>query len=66
MHNNCTPPIKSIIQTREGQPATGSPNNNVRIIIIKIIINEQIKRPVPMKAAMAKGAVEKAVIPSKL
>ena len=63
--NNCNPPIKIIIQARDGQPDTGSPNINVFIMIIKIKTKEMIQQIRPINADNTNGFVENANIPSR-
>ena len=53
-----------IIQTKLGHPLTGSPYNNVLIIINTIIIKLIIKNKNPITAEITKGLVEKAHMPS--
>ena len=57
--------MKNKIQTRDGQPATGSPNINVFVIMTTIIIKETIKNNNPTTDEIAKGTVENATILSK-
>ena len=62
--NICNPPIKVIMQTNDGQPAVGSWNTIV-LIIIRIIKNSETNNiSIPTKDTTANGTVEKATIPS--
>ncbi len=63
-HSNWMPPINKKIDTIEGQPAVGSPNNNARAMINKIAIPEPIQERAPVKEAIVSGASEKLTIPS--
>ena len=56
--------MNKIIHTRDGQPATGSPNTALRIIINIIMINETNVRNIPKPEAMDIGVSEKLIIPS--
>ena len=62
--NNWIPLTKKIIHTRLGQPAVGSPKMIVLAIIMIIIMKEIIQKRIPAIELIAKGAVEKATIPS--
>jgi len=65
MQNSCIPAIKNIMQTKDGYPATGSPNTSV-FAIITIIINKDIRQKInPIIEEMASGIVENAIIPSR-
>lgn len=62
--NSWTPLTKKIIQASEGQPDVGSPKAMV-FTIITIIIMKAIRQNInPIIAAMVRGAVVKATIPS--
>lgn len=52
------------IETSEGQPDVGSPNNNARKIINKMAIPEPIHDNAPTNEAMFNGVSEKLTIPS--
>ena len=52
------------MHTRLGQPEVGSPYTRVLIIIKTIIIKAIKQNKIPIKAAIANGVVEKAIIPS--
>ena len=47
MLSSCIPPIKSMITTVEAQPATGSPNTSLLIMIKSIAIIATIKLNTP-------------------
>ena len=66
MLSSCIPPIKSMITTVEAQPATGSPNTSLLIMIKSIAIIATIKLNTPAIEAMYSGALENATIPSRL
>ena len=66
MLSSCIPPIKSMITTVEAQPATGSPNTSLLIMIKSIAIIATIKLNTPAIEAMYSGTFENATIPSKL
>ena len=53
-----------MIHTRLGQPAVGSPKMIVLAMIMIIIMKEIIQKRIPAIELIAKGAVEKATIPS--
>ena len=55
----------NLIQTIEGQPATGSPQISVRITRNNIIKSDTPQNTTPSTAATDKGATEKPVIPSR-
>ena len=59
MLSSCIPPIKSMITTVEAQPATGSPNTSLLIMIKSIAIIATIKLNTPAMDAMYSGALEK-------
>ena len=52
------------MQARLGQPLTGSPKTRVLKMITTIIIKAIKQKRMPRNAAMVKGAVVKATIPS--
>lgn len=62
--NSWIPLTKNIIQTRLGQPDVGSPNIRVLTIMNIIIIKAIKQNNIPVIELIARGAVEKAIIPS--
>lgn len=64
MHNKMMPESIKIMHTKDGYPATGSPYIRVFAIINTIYKNEKMQKSMPIKEDNAKGAVEKATIPS--
>ena len=64
MQNNCTPPKNVMIQAKEAQPSTGSPNNSLRTVINKTARKANAVIIRPNQEAMLSGACEKLIIPS--
>ena len=56
--------MKKIMQTREGYPATGSPNAKVFTMNTTTIIKETRQKRRPISEAMERGTVENATMPS--
>ena len=65
IHKSCIPPIKNMIQAVLGQPETGSPNARVLIMINTISAAATSENRMPKTEARTRGAVEKAIIPSR-
>ncbi len=63
-HNNWIPPMNRKIETMEGHPDVGSPNNNARKIMNKIAMPEPTQDKAPINEAIVNGASEKFTIPS--
>ena len=55
---------RKIVETMEGHPDVGSPNNNARKIMNKIAIPEPTQDKAPINEAIVNGASEKFTIPS--
>ena len=64
MQKSCIPPIKVIIHTKDGQPATGSPNTRALMISKIIAIKEITVRINPKYEEMVIGTLEKFTMPS--
>ena len=53
-----------MIQARDGQPPTGSPQRSVLMMITRIAIKAMMQNSNPTTAEITSGVVEKATIPS--